>query len=79
MIHIKKSKDNQYYVAVTAPNGKTLSQSETFKTKQSAFKNISAQAEAFNVAATFIVIDETLKKPVRYTYQYWDNKKHITP
>lgn len=42
MIHIYKSKNNQYYVVVKARNGYVLSTSETFKTKAAAIKNIRA-------------------------------------
>lgn len=68
MIHIKRSKDKQFYVTVTAANGEVLMQSETLRSKQAAWKNICAVAENFLNTSELIVRDETLKKPLNYLF-----------
>lgn len=80
MIIINKSKNGQFYVTVKSRNGETLSQSETFKKKANAWKNIAAQSKEYNkgVATPCIVKDNTLKKPVTY-YFFSKTGLKITP
>lgn len=70
MIVINKSKNGRFYVIVKARNGETLSQSETFKKKESAWKNIAAQSKEYStgLATPCIVKDNTLEKPVTYCF-----------
>ena len=50
MIHIKKSKGKQFRVVITGRNGEVLCNSESLKTKRSAWKNIAATAKQFPLA-----------------------------
>lgn len=78
MIHINKSKDKKYYVTVVAENGEILSTSETLNSKRNAWKNVEAQAKAFNPINEdeldkwyhVLVTDNTGKKPVKIEYEY---------
>lgn len=74
MIHISKSKDNQFFVDVISPNGEIIQYSETLKTKQSAWKNIAATAKAYNSRVVFVQ-DDCFKKPVMYEFYVVQNKK----
>lgn len=59
MIHILKSKSNQYYfIEVSAQNGKVLATSEQHTTKRAAVQNIIASMKVFN-ALKVTVIDHT--------------------
>jgi hypothetical protein len=59
MIKINKSTskhtDGQFYVTYVGRNGKTLSVTETFKTKASVLKNIRAMAGLFYVDSKMVV------------------------
>lgn len=58
-----------FYVVLVGANSKVLSVTETFNTKQAAWKNIEAQARAANtvyVAVHLTAQDDTLPKPKRY-------------
>lgn len=79
MIYIKKSKNHQFYVDVTGKNNEKLSSTETFKTKQSAWKNIYAQALQFNSDSGlwFLVTDLSMKKETSYHVIKMGDKKFI--
>lgn len=65
MIQIRKSKDDQFYVAITGKNNEDLIISEMFKTKQSAWKNIKAVAKVFNgglIEVTDLTVNWRTKK-----------------
>ena len=77
MIHIRKSKDGQFYVIQTGGNGEPLDNgSETFTQKKNAWVNIAAQGKNFN-AGMFYVQDETTKKKAVYTCNFDENEKFI--
>jgi len=62
MIYIKKGLvGKQFFISVTGKNGEKLSVTETFKSKQSAWKNVFAQADNFKSEKDFEVCDETGK------------------
>lgn len=65
MIHIKNSKDGQFYIVTKAGNGEVLTVSETINRKSNAWKNIFSQAKLFHADA-FEVKDETISEPVLY-------------
>lgn len=52
---IKKSKNRQFYFILKARNGKTVIQSETYKTRASCYKAIAAVRLSVNA----IVVDKT--------------------
>ncbi len=60
MIQINKSTskhtEGQFYVTYVGRNGKTLSVTETFKTKASAIKNIRAMAGLFFVDSKTVLL-----------------------
>jgi len=66
MIKIHISKNKQFYVTYHGRNGKVLTQSETFKTKANAIKNIKAVAKMFDVTdlTKFKIIDCTSSKHI---------------
>lgn len=59
MIKIYKSlathTEGRFYVTYVGKNGKTLSDTETFKTKASAIKNIKAMAGLFRVDSNQVI------------------------
>ena len=61
MIYIRKSHkiEGGYFVSVTGKNGEKLCTTETVQTKQSAWKNVFAQAENFKTNTDFQVSDES--------------------
>lgn len=74
---IKKSK-KQYWVVNTSKNNKVLKPSETFPTKQAAWKNIIADAKENYYGCTHVfVMDKTVKKPCGYWYSLEDKTKII--
>lgn len=61
-------------VVVTGKNGEALSTSEVLKTKQSAWKNVRAQAENFpNYPMSYHVQDDTSKN--KFLWLVWPDKK----
>lgn len=68
MIRINKSGVKQYYVTVIARNGETLSTSETFNSKQAAWKNVEAQCIVFYTQMVNVT-DLSIKEQVR-RYEY---------
>lgn len=77
MIHINKSTDKKYYVTVISPNGKILSTSETFNSKESAWKNIAAMCDTF-FRDNVDVIDSTVKIFGKYNFDCWTKEKTKT-
>ena len=55
MIKIHRSKDKQFYVSYHGKNNQVLVCTETFKTKQSALKNVRAMAGLFFVDSKDVV------------------------
>jgi len=53
MIHIHKSKDDQFYFTVTAKNSKVLVTSEMYKKKPSALKGIYSLIRAMTLEIIF--------------------------
>jgi uncharacterized protein YegP (UPF0339 family) len=69
MIQIKKNKKGLVYVSYIANNDEILATSESFKSKQSAWKNIIAMYKNFATSATscsVFVHDMTVKKTQIY-------------
>ena len=78
MFHIKKSKNGQYFVDNIAPNGKILSSTETFKRKQSAYKNILAQSNAFDYFFPHVTVQDDTEKPAkRYLFFFNGHEKRL--
>ncbi len=74
MYHIVKTKSKKFQVVLVGENGEPLSTSEILNTKQSAFKNISAQAKIIETL-WLICQDDTTTKVYKV---YNDGKKEIS-
>lgn len=61
MIIISRTRNNQYKVQYTGKNNQILSNSETLKTKKSAWKNIYASALIFCWTVTNPIIELEIK------------------
>lgn len=77
MIHINKSTDNKFYVTVIAKNGEVLNTSETLNSKQAAWKNIKSLYMEMGSAYPIFVTDNTVKKPVKYSYSNLTGKNKL--
>lgn len=77
MIHIKKNKKELFYVSYLGENGEILATSESFATKQSAWKNISSMYKNLpNSEHLYVeVIDMTGKKPQTYAFNVISKSK----
>lgn len=81
MYHLTRKKSGQYYVVLLGNNGKVLSVSETFKSKQAAWRNVFAQigiiAYSSSGYASTPVQDDTLPDPVVYRINN-SGKKYVS-
>ncbi len=72
----KKTGKKLFHVDNTAGNNEILKPSESFPTKQAAWKNIIADAKENYYGCTHVfVMDRTVKKPCGYWYSLEDKTK----
>lgn len=73
-----KNKKQPFHVVNTGGNNEPLKPSETFPTKQAAWKNIIADAKENYYGCTHVfVMDNTVKKPCGYWYNIATKSKSV--
>lgn len=78
-LHIKRSRNKQFFGILVAPNGETMDHTETMTTKSAVKKNFLRKQKAY---ATAVIVDDTVvikKAPVKKAVKKVVSKKKSAP